>query len=68
MFRLLAKDGWVTVEQAEVWRRIVGFRNIVVHRYLDVDPAIVRAVLVTNLDDFGAFVRSIRARLTELQG
>jgi uncharacterized protein YutE (UPF0331/DUF86 family) len=58
----------VTVEQAEVWRRIVGFRNIVVHRYLDVDPAIVRAVLVTNLDDFGAFVRSIRARLTELQG
>jgi uncharacterized protein YutE (UPF0331/DUF86 family) len=68
MFRLLAQDGWVTVEQAEVWRRIVGFRNIVVHRYLDVDPAIVRAVLVTNLDDFGAFVRSIRARLTELQG
>jgi uncharacterized protein YutE (UPF0331/DUF86 family) len=65
MFRLLAQDGWVTVEQAEVWRRIVGFRNIVVHRYLDVDPAIVRAVLVTNLGDFGAFVQSIRARLAE---
>ena len=43
-------------------------RNIVVHRYLDVDPAIVRSVLVTNLGDFGAFVQSIRARLTELQG
>lgn len=68
MFRLLAQDGWVTVEQAEVWRRIVGFRNIVVHRYLDVDPAIVRAVLVANLGDFGAFVQSIRARLAELRG
>lgn len=66
MFRLLANDGWVTNEQAEVWRRIVGFRNIVVHRYLDVDPAIVRAVLVGNLDDFGRFVRSIRDRLAEL--
>lgn len=66
MFRLLAHDGWVTNEQADVWRRIVGFRNIVVHRYLDVDPAIVRAVLVTNLDDFGRFVRSVRDRLAEL--
>lgn len=32
------------------------------------DPAIVRAVLVTNLCDFGAFVQSIRARLAELRG
>lgn len=66
MFRLLVNDGWVTNEQADVWRRIVGFRNIVVHRYLDVDPAIVRAVLVGNLDDFGRFVRSVRDRLAEL--
>jgi uncharacterized protein YutE (UPF0331/DUF86 family) len=66
IFRLLASDGWVTQEQADTWRRIIGFRNIVVHRYLDVDPAIVRSVLVTNLGDFGTFVHSIRARLASL--
>lgn len=58
----------MTAEQAEVWRRIVGFRNVVVHRCLDVDPSIVLAVLVNNLDDLGSFVRSIRARLAGLQG
>jgi uncharacterized protein YutE (UPF0331/DUF86 family) len=63
LFRLLAGDGWVTAAQADVWRRIVGFRNIVVHRYLDVDPAIVRSVLTTNLGDFGDFVRAVRDRL-----
>lgn len=68
MFRRLAQNGWVTAEQTDIWRRIVGFRNIIVHRYLDVDPAIVRSVLVTNLDDFGRLVRSVRDRLLTLPG
>lgn len=63
LFRLLALDGWVSQEQVEVWRRIVGFRNIVVHRYLEVDPAIVRGILETSLVEFGDFVRSIRSRM-----
>ncbi|MFY9344660.1 MAG: DUF86 domain-containing protein [Planctomycetota bacterium] len=63
LFQLLAQDGWLEPGQADVWRRIIGFRNIVVHRYLDVDPAIVRAVLETNLGDLSRFVRSIRDRL-----
>jgi uncharacterized protein YutE (UPF0331/DUF86 family) len=63
LFRLLAQDGWMTPEQVDVWRRIVGFRNIVVHRYLDVDPRVVRSVVETNLGDLGEFVRSIRERL-----
>ena len=64
LFRLLALDGWVSQEQVEVWRRIVGFRNIVVHRYLEVDPAIVLVILETSLVEFGDFVRSIRSRMT----
>lgn len=63
LFRLLAQDGWIAPDQVDVWRKIIGFRNIVVHRYLDVDPAIVRAVLESNLQDLSAFVRSIRDRL-----
>ena len=65
LFRLLATDGWVTAEQVETWRRIVGFRNIVVHLYLDVDPAIVRHILETGLDEFAAFVQSIRNRMSQ---
>ncbi|MCC6782163.1 MAG: DUF86 domain-containing protein [Planctomycetes bacterium] len=48
-------------EQVEVWRRIVGFRNLVVHRYLEVDPAIVRGMLETSSVDLSDFVRSIRS-------
>lgn len=66
LFALLAQDGWLTATQVDSWRRIVGFRNIVVHRYLDVDPAIVRSILTTSLGDLGEFVRSIRRRLAEL--
>ncbi len=63
LFTLLAQDGWLTPAEVDVWRRIIGFRNIVVHRYPDVDPAIVRAVFESNLEDLSRFVRSIRDRL-----
>ena len=42
---------WLTTEQADLWRRMIGFRNVVVHNYLDVDRAIVFDVLRHHLDD-----------------
>ena len=63
LFSLLAQDGWLTATDITVWRRIIGFRNIVVHRYLDVDPAVVRSVLESNVEDLHRFVRSIRDHL-----
>jgi uncharacterized protein YutE (UPF0331/DUF86 family) len=54
---------WLAPEDVATWRRIIGFRNIVVHRYLDVDPAIVRSVLESNVQDLSRFVRSIRDHL-----
>ncbi len=44
MFTKLAQDGWITTADADLWRRIVAFRNIVVHRYLQVDVAVVRKI------------------------
>ena len=44
-------------------RRMVGFRNILVHGYETVDVAIVREVVEHRLDDLLAFARVIRSRL-----
>ena len=63
LFELLAQDGWLDPNDVAVWRRIVGFRNIVVHRYLTVDPRVVRSVLESNVDDLHRFVRGVRDRL-----
>ncbi|MEO6594186.1 MAG: DUF86 domain-containing protein [Planctomycetota bacterium] len=66
MFAKLAQDGWLGSPEADTWRRIVAFRNIVVHRYLQVDPRIVRAVVETHLEDLLAFARCVRDRLAKL--
>jgi uncharacterized protein YutE (UPF0331/DUF86 family)/predicted nucleotidyltransferase len=63
LFALLAQDGWLDAADVAVWQRIVGFRNVIVHRYLIVDPRVVRAVLQSNVGDLHRFVRRIRDRL-----
>jgi len=63
LFRLLAQDGWLTGQQAEAWQKIVGFRNVIVHRYLEVNPEIVRAVLESKLGDLTAFVHAVRDKV-----
>jgi uncharacterized protein YutE (UPF0331/DUF86 family) len=64
LFDLLATAGWLTAELAETMRRMVGFRNIVVHGYTAVDPAILRDILEHHLGDLGVFVATIRGRIT----
>jgi uncharacterized protein YutE (UPF0331/DUF86 family) len=64
LFDLLARDGWIPGPLAESLRRMVGFRNILVHGYDDVDLAVVQDVVVNHLDDLLAFVEAIRGRVT----
>ena len=45
-------------------RRMVSFRNIVVHQYLQVDVRILEQILARDLDDLLAVVRVIRDRLS----
>jgi uncharacterized protein YutE (UPF0331/DUF86 family) len=42
---------------------MVGFRNILVHGYATVDPAIVRNVVENHLGDLTDFVSAIRRGL-----
>ncbi|MBM4063913.1 MAG: DUF86 domain-containing protein, partial [Planctomycetes bacterium] len=38
VFDRLAGAGWITPAMAELCHRMVAFRNVVVHRYLQIDP------------------------------
>ena len=62
---LLARAGWLPPELADTMRRMVGFRNVLVHGYDVVDVGIVQDVVEHRLDDLLAFVAVIRRRVAE---
>lgn len=48
---LLEEKGYINVELREKWIKIIGFRNILIHNYLEVDRKIVFDVLQNRLGD-----------------
>jgi uncharacterized protein YutE (UPF0331/DUF86 family) len=48
-FEILAEAGVVSMDLGKALARMVGFRNILVHDYVRLDPAIVLRVLHTDL-------------------
>ena len=63
IFELLCRNGWIPPDLEDPLRRMVGFRNILVHGYEIVDPAVVERVVRENLEDLLAFVAALRGRL-----
>ena len=63
LFELLARDGWLTADLLDDLKRMVGFRNLLVHGYEIVDPAVVDEVVRTRLGDLEAFATSVRSAL-----
>lgn len=61
---LLRGAGWIDEAQHGSLRAMIGFRNVLVHEYVDVDLAIVRDVVEHHLDDLAQFVAAIRNRST----
>jgi uncharacterized protein YutE (UPF0331/DUF86 family) len=57
----LATLSIVPAEFAARFRGVAGFRNVLVHAYLEVDLAQVHAVLNERLDDFAEFARLVDA-------
>jgi uncharacterized protein YutE (UPF0331/DUF86 family) len=55
VFTLLEARGLIEPELAGRLRKMVGFRNIAVHEYEAVDPAIVEAIAKHHLGDLRAF-------------
>ena len=63
LFELLGQAGWLQPALSDRLRRMAGFRNVLVHGYTVVDPAIVRNVVENQLGDLLDFVAAIRGRL-----
>ena len=64
--RLLGKQGVLTTELATSIRKAVGFRNVLVHDYVEVDDSVVAGRL-KGLDDLEEFVRQVAAYVTGAQ-
>lgn len=55
----LAELGVVPMEFAVRFRPVAGFRNILVHGYLDVDVGRLHEILNRRLEDFSEFARHV---------
>lgn len=53
---IFEEHGYVDEELAATWKDMIGFRNVLVHEYVDIDPERVYDVLQNQLDD----IRRIR--------
>ena len=51
---ILKKKSYISSELEEKWIRMIGFRNILVHNYLEVDRKIVYDILKNHLGDIDA--------------
>jgi uncharacterized protein YutE (UPF0331/DUF86 family) len=63
LFDLLQRHHWLSSALTETMRKMVGFRNIVVHGYQSVDLRIMRDIVENRLSDLLAFTAAIKARL-----
>ena len=52
--RLFRENGFIDAELEQRWIRMIGFRNILVHEYLEVDRGIVYDVVRNRLGDLSA--------------
>ncbi len=49
------------IKKAEKYRNMIRFRNFIVHRYEDTDPANIVSIVTRHLDDFSNFIKEIEA-------
>lgn len=54
---LLYQNDYINGEQKEIFIRITGFRNILVHEYLEIDLDIVYKILKNNLNDLHSILK-----------
>ena len=61
-FSLLERAGVIGAELAERLRRMTGFRNVAVHEYRRLDPAVLEGIVRERLEDLRSFAATIVER------
>lgn len=59
LFAVLAEAGIISMDLARRMRGMINFRNILVHAYLEIDPALVHKHLTERLADLDEFAKAI---------
>lgn len=62
-FEILARSNVIDDQLARQLKNAVGFRNIAVHNYEDIDWRIVHAIACHHREDFAQFARAIASKL-----
>jgi len=58
-FDILAKHHIVDCENTKILKKMVGFRNISVHEYQEINGEIVKSIIEHHLDDFEVYYTQI---------
>jgi uncharacterized protein YutE (UPF0331/DUF86 family) len=66
-FALLERVALISGELSRRLQKMVGFRNVAVHQYQDLDLAIAEAVIRNGLDDLLAFAEIVGPHLADRQ-
>ena len=62
-FAILSREKAIPVDLGDRLQKMVGFRNVAVHQYRDLDIDIVEAVIARDLDDLLGFAQMILAQM-----
>ena len=62
-FAILVREGLIEPALGDRLKRIVGFRNLAVHQYRELDLDILESVIRKNLDDLLTFAQAVRSDL-----
>jgi len=62
-FELLERAGVIDAELSRSMRAMVGFRNVAIHEYQALDPAILRRVIERAPTDFGRLCGAVGIRI-----
>lgn len=65
LLQLLAGAGWISADLAQRLRQAIGFRNVLVHGYTEVDLQILKDILANRSADLASFSAEIRRALNE---
>jgi uncharacterized protein YutE (UPF0331/DUF86 family) len=63
-FGILVREQIIEPGLGDKLQKMVGFRNLAVHRYRDLDIDIVQAVIQKSLDDLLAFAKVVQPHLS----